>query len=536
MKHPRYYSIFFTSAIPLWLCLALLAACAPQADQTLESSSALLGIHQEDWQKHQHSPTIRFAEQAGLNSLETTAESAALYRTVFGFYPYWINGYSTIRWDLLTHLAWFAVEAKADGSISNTHGWPDTDLIETAHANGVKVILTVTCFSSSSITGILSSSDNRTKLVQGLWTEVAKGSADGVNIDFEGVPVAQKANLVAFMTELNQWFKMQNRASSVTLDTPAVDWSGAFDYDQLALNSDGLMIMAYNYYWSGSSQAGPVSPLSGWGTYNVNWTVQDYIKYGGEENKNKYILGLPYYGYNWPTVSGSVPAKTTGKGNAVTYAEARSDLDTYARQWDSESQTPWYTYGSYYQTWYDDDESLGLKYDLVNSSNLQGIGIWALGYDGSYPELWDQIEKSFTVSASTCPMVAVSSADPNAGLMLNNYRSLRDYFLKATPQGRWYIRSYNEHRQDFVAFFARHPLLAADALRLLHKLDTYLDNVPVVQYGEIRLSAADQQEILAFLTKIKPLFAENMSALLEKIMADVATMGDQTLYDWLTGN
>jgi len=49
----------------------------------------------------------------------------------------------------------------------------------------------------------------------------------------------------------------------VTLATPAVDWSSAWDFNALATESDGLFIMGYDYYWKGSSTTGPVSPLKG---------------------------------------------------------------------------------------------------------------------------------------------------------------------------------------------------------------------------------------------------------------------------------
>jgi len=50
---------------------------------------------------------------------------------------------------------------------------------------------------------------------------------------------------------------------------------------------------------------------------------------------------------------------------------------------------------TWYQVWYDDDSSLGLKYDLAESKNYKGIGMWALGYDRAKPQLWNEIEKRY---------------------------------------------------------------------------------------------------------------------------------------------
>jgi hypothetical protein len=45
-------------------------------------------------------------------------------RTVFGFFPYWAPGFSQIRFQDLSHLAVFSVEADANGQLVNLRGWP----------------------------------------------------------------------------------------------------------------------------------------------------------------------------------------------------------------------------------------------------------------------------------------------------------------------------------------------------------------------------------------------------------------------------
>ena len=46
------------------------------------------------------------------------------------------------------------------------------------------------------------------------------------------------------------------------------------------------------------------------------------------------------------------------------------------------------------------DELLA-KYELVNQEDFGGIGIWALGYEGDGPELWDAIEDAFVPASGT---------------------------------------------------------------------------------------------------------------------------------------
>tara|TARA_B110000483_G_C18204362_1_gene546881 strand:- start:6212 stop:6766 length:555 start_codon:yes stop_codon:yes gene_type:complete len=51
------------------------------------------------------------------------------------------------------------------------------------------------------------------------------------------------------------------------------------------------------------------------------------------------------------------------------------------------------------EVWFDDDYTLGKKYDFAITNNLRGIGIWALGYDNGYNQLWDVIESKFATDA-----------------------------------------------------------------------------------------------------------------------------------------
>jgi hypothetical protein len=64
----------------------------------------------------------------------------------------------------------------------------------------------------------------------------------------------------------------------------------------------------------------------------------------------------------------------------------------------------------YRQLYVDDARTLGKKYDLVNVYGLRGAGIWALGYDGTRPELWAALQAKFitdtvppTITGRRCP-------------------------------------------------------------------------------------------------------------------------------------
>jgi hypothetical protein len=293
---------------------------------------------------------------------------------------------------------------ESDGNLSDLHGWDgatSTALRNEAHANGVRYILTVVNFSAESIDALVNDPEARANGVEQLVGAVLAMNADGVNIDFESVPVSAKAGLTAFVTETTDAFHAAIPGSYVTVATPAVDWSGAFDYDQLAIHSDGLMIMGYGYHWK-NGNPGPISPVTSgdiWGEKTLTWTIEDYFQWGGPENHDKYILGLPFYGRDWPSEDTSMPGTALSSGAYEPYYNCKSRAAALGGfKWDEHSKTSYFMEmidGVWHQVWCDDGPSWDEKLALVEEYNLQGVGIWALGYDGTTTDYWESISAAF---------------------------------------------------------------------------------------------------------------------------------------------
>lgn len=330
---------------------------------------------------------------------------ATLNKTVFGWNPSWVGtAYTNYNYNLLSHVAYFSYEVDtATGGYTTIYYWNTTNLIPLAHSYGTKVVLTVTNFGSAKNTALLSSPAKRQTLINTLITLIQSRNADGVNIDFESVPSSQNQNLVTFMTDLSNAFHTQVPGSHVSICLPAVDWNNSFNLPALNSVCDLMLIMGYDYYWSGATIAGPCAPFESngfWGSYYVKNSIAYYLNQGA--STSKLALGVPYYGYQWPTQTGGIKAYTTGTGTAYTYSTMKNNANSYGRIFDLYSLTPWYKYQTtgWYQGWYDDSVSLGIKYNYVNTQNLKGIGIWALSYDGTNAELWNTIERYFATTTS----------------------------------------------------------------------------------------------------------------------------------------
>ena len=168
--------------------------------------------------------------------------------------------------------------------------------------------LCVTNFGGTNNTTFLTNPTARQTLIDSLIALLNYRNADGVNIDFEGIPGSQRNNLTSFMQDLSTQLKAAIPGATVTMAIFSVDWNNVFDIANLDPYVDQFIIMGYGYYYSGSSNAGPTAPLySGalWWSYNLNRTVLYYLDEG--VTPSKLLLGLPYYGMEWNTNTNTYP-------------------------------------------------------------------------------------------------------------------------------------------------------------------------------------------------------------------------------------
>ena len=406
-------------------------------EENRERKGSYMSIHERDEISHSDDPfefePISLKSSNGERDLGVFLDYVApqnnnIKKTVMGFAPYWaLDGYyQNYQMDVLSVIAYFSVGCYANGSlVTNDSGWSGwnsaalNSMVQKAHQNNVKVVLTIKNFDCPSIKGLIASSSARTILVNNLVTEVRAKGVDGVNIDFECFGTAtssERSQFASFVDQVADEIHSNFPGSHVSVDIGATSAIDPMLYDVSLLGStsvDSIMVMTYDFhlttYYAGK-KAGPEAPLYGdqyW--YTVDKSMRDIM---AKAPSSKIIMGVPYYGLEFP-VSGSdwlsKNATVISNGAIATYStvvdpiyDAWHNSDTI--QWDSGEKMTWYRYRwpnastgpDYWQGYYDDANSLGAKYDYVMNNGLSGIGIWALGYDNGHTELWDVIRDKFS--------------------------------------------------------------------------------------------------------------------------------------------
>lgn len=402
---------------------------------TIQLSYAQTSIHQEQ-SEYYKSLGIRTNSQFDSLNVFTqqripSGDTCHLRKMVFGYHPYWAgNQYLNYRWNLLSDLCFFSYEVDpASGYAVTTHDWETAPVIDTAKAYGTRVHLCVTSFKSHSL--FFSNPQAQQQLISNVISLLKLRNADGVNLDFEAVPssvhVAYNNFLVGFADSLHAAIP----GCLVSMATPAVDWDNDLDIPRLSAHFDFFMVMAYDFYWNGSSVAGPVAglfPMTAGYNYSVTRTVSWYLSQGAP--KEKIVLGLPYYSRDWPVTGELAPSATTGEATALTYRQIRNNYAGFYsdqfRRFEPNSFANYYSYkysNDWHQCFSDDVHSFNRYYNLVDRFDLKGAGIWALGYDDGYADLWDMIRYKL----SDCAYTVCEDSVYDAGGPAFGYADNEDY-------------------------------------------------------------------------------------------------------------
>jgi len=362
-----------------------------------------------------------------------------LEQIVYGWHPYWGgSAYQNYQWDKLSHFSFFSYEVNpATGNANSTHGWSTSAAVDAALASGnTKVTLCVTLFSDH--TTFFGTPGAQQTLITNLINLVQSRGAHGVNIDFEGIPGAQSTNFANFMVNLSNQMHAAIPGSEVSTVLYAVDWNDVFDFSIMEPAVDHYIVMGYDYYYSGSSNAGPTDPLYHFGStynYTISRTITYYLDKGCPAEK--LVMGLPSYGHEWATTSTSIPSSTTSSSTARTFANVLNNVSgNYSvgnHQWVADPQSDAFVFndGVTKQCFISLDTAWRKRLEHIKKTGIAGIGIWALGYDNGHTEIWDAIGDYLT----TCYEDPCSGSIHDFGGPTKNYYNNEDYTWTLAPDG-----------------------------------------------------------------------------------------------------
>jgi spore germination protein YaaH len=351
-------------------------------------------------------------------------------------------------------------------------------LVSTAHANGVRVILSVNLhdFSTSSTSTICSAlyPTRRATTISQIAAQVSKMGVDGVNIDYEGSNTTCQYGytLQSAITSLAAEFRAKLPKAYIAIDTysgSAYDTAGFFNIAQLEPYVNAFFVMAYDMEYSNYARPplscstfciGPTSPLTVY-HYNDTSVMDQYMRVAPA---SKVILGVPYYGRkecvanvtpttappNARAVSGTVASDGYLDASTEDGYSLNSDYHAHRETLDVAGYERWDTWTSSSakctrEMYWDDVDSLSRKYDLVNKDGLGGVGIFALQYGGGAPELWQALRTKFLGCSSASVTATPPSPQPPGAVIQfaatasGCSKPTYEFWLQS-PSGTWTLK------------------------------------------------------------------------------------------------
>jgi spore germination protein YaaH len=223
---------------------------------------------------------------------------------------------------------------------------------------------------------------------------------DGIDVDYERVPTASRAAFTTFVGSLAAKLHAANKKLSVTVYAKASDkesWNGPGSQDWSAIGgaADSVKIMAYDYHWS-TSAPGAIAPL--------DWL--DQVAAYAEQTiaGSKIMMGLPWYGYDWPASGGAATASFASAHQTILTNNATV-------QHDAASGEPYFSYSGH-TVYFQDAAGYAKKLDLLKQkhSGIGGFAHWAAGQED--PDIWKVITGSSSSGGTPLPAADFTISGP----------------------------------------------------------------------------------------------------------------------------
>ena len=347
---------------------------------------------------------VKFSFNKGVHSNGNELPEATKVRpnmTVIGFHPYWNNGKEpNYRYNLLTDLAYASLELEpTTGDFIDLNGLDTSKAIEISKQAENNILIHINIYGEANQTSFLNNAmaqDNAIKKIDGILSRVG---GQGIILDFTDLKESNRLSFANFVKNLSSRLKQYKYSVSITLP---FSMSASYDIIELKDFVNYFIMMAGfsdQEYQTNAMPLVSVNSNNKWNSAVLSESIGSYLEAGIP--KDKFLVNLCYYGGLWETNDETIPSE--GKfWEFVSYEEIKKKYGSITTNYDPESQSAYKIIKEgdrYLQLWFDDENSLSHKYDVVKSFDLGGVAIWALGFDSKTTELWDLMaEKVLTKS------------------------------------------------------------------------------------------------------------------------------------------
>ncbi|OGG05062.1 hypothetical protein A2Z33_07320 [Candidatus Gottesmanbacteria bacterium RBG_16_52_11] len=278
------------------------------------------------------------------------------------------------------HPVWYKVNG--DGKIEEIPARNGGEIRQMASASGIPVMPMISNeFDPERVSRILSSADLKSELAVRM-VEIARNNGfAGWDIDWEQIAEKDRDAFTEFISYLKPVFNGTGLSLSVSVHArtgTADEWKLAkgHDYRGLSIYADQVRVMAYDFH-NATSVPGPVTPKN---------RLEQAIRYAKANiPRDKLVLGLPFYGYDWDSRRGEPLSRKQ--------LLERIEKNTGTWEYDAEALAVRGTYtvkGVKHIIWFENTASVTEKIRIAEKEGIFMFAFWCLG--GEDPLIWESLE------------------------------------------------------------------------------------------------------------------------------------------------
>ena len=228
---------------------------------------------------------------------------------------------------------------------------------------------------------LLSSTSKRAVLIENLIGEALNYDLDGINIDFEEINADAGEHFIQFIRELSIPCREYGLVLSIDNYVP-YQYNDHYNRKEQGVVADYVVIMGYDEHYAGSSEAGSVA--------SIHYVENGIAKTVEQVPAAKVINAVPFYTRIWETAGAATSSQAVGMEMADEWVSNHG----LERVWDEATCQNYceYTSGeSRYQAWLEDDESLKVKFNVMNNYQIGGAAFWRLGFEKE--SVWEVVQE-----------------------------------------------------------------------------------------------------------------------------------------------
>lgn len=303
------------------------------------------------------------------------------------FVPYWSIGKELLEVNQYDEIIYFGITPSKEGIDRNDLGYKRLANFLQLSDQDKRQILAVRMTNSDMNSLILEDSAWQMRIIKDSVLIARENGFDGIVLDFE-ISALSFPSVIKKITEFHRSFfeyaKKNGLAFSVAVYGDTFYRGRPYDIAIISKYSDSIFILAYDFH-KAHGDPGPNFPLSAEKDgYDLSHMVDDFSKVVDRE---KLVIVFGMFGYDW---------KTDEKGNSTEtalplsfFAIKQKFLDNCTFQnciikrdnLSSETQVSYVDSGeNKHVVWFEDEESVKKKRELLETKGIQSIGFWAYSY------------------------------------------------------------------------------------------------------------------------------------------------------------